>query len=134
MEFGCSGSGRHRSLSNAFSIFSDGDNCKKAKIEARLGRGGVLFASLFRLPDRRQEGVCDQPSQVWRCRISDLLVLFGSWPAKQVVGRKCLQAGGLTYGKAAALRRIVMDIVASVLGDVAGDGGGGSIRGRRKGS
>ena len=49
-------------------------------------------------------------------------VLRGPWPAEKVIVGKCLKAGCFPYRKAAALGRVMMDVVVPVLGNVTGEG------------
>lgn len=61
----------------------------------------------------------DLPSKKRRHRVSDLDILLGPVAQEQVVVGEGLQPGGLAHGQAAALHRIGMNEVMSILGDMA---------------
>ena len=53
--------------------------------------------------------------------LPDLAILLGPWAAEEVVIRKRLQTCCLAYGQTAALRRVGVNEVMTVLRDVSGD-------------
>lgn len=55
------------------------------------------------------------------------MVLRGPRPQETVVIREGLESGGFPDSEAPALRRVVMDEVVAVLGDMRRDGGGGTV-------
>src|SRR4051812_41648885 len=70
------------------------------------------------------DDVGNLPSEQRRHGISNLSVLFRSWPLEKIIVGKSLQARSLPNGQASALARVVMNEVMAVLGNVGSNGRG----------
>ncbi len=88
---------------------------------ARCVFGFGRITGLLRLLQPPLQQIGDLPRQKWRHRVSNLHVGFGSVAKEQIVVRECLQPGRFPHGQTAALKRVRVDEVVAVLGDVAGD-------------
>ncbi len=70
--------------------------------------------------DNAGDLICEQRGN----GVADLMILRRARPLKKIIVRERLQPRRLAHGQAAALGRIVVDEIMSVLGYVRGNGGG----------
>ena len=75
----------------------------------------------------RLDNVCELRGEERRNGIADLVVLFRLIPFKEVVVWEGLESRRLADGQRSTLRRIVMNVVVAVFGDVTSHGRGRSI-------
>ena len=64
--------------------------------------------------------ICDLSRQQGRYGVTDLGVLGGSGPFEEVVVREGLNPGSFPDRQAATLGRVVVNVIVSIFGDVAG--------------
>ena len=72
--------------------------------------------------DCPQDDFGDLPGEERRNRVTNLSVLIGHPAFKKIIVRECLQPGRFPHTQAAALFRIIVDVVVPILSNMGGDG------------